>query len=168
MTLGISLLLLALGGTANPVSIPMGGNSWVINGGGARVTPNGVEGWSAPGSVVRTWFRVDRPGTLVVSVSVVGPGAASEIAVSLRGTARTLHVRGSTEAEYPAGTFHVDAPGYIAVDLTGLEPVRVIQWAALTGLARLRRGTTTSRSQSYGERGETKHQAATPVSPPPC
>ena len=121
MTLVSLLLLLTLGWTPDSVGIPLGGNAWVLHDDGARVTTSGVEGWSTPGSVVRTWFRVDRAGILDVSASVVGPGARSEITLSIGRTARGLHVAGSSEEEYSGGSFRVDAPGYVAVDLTGVS-----------------------------------------------
>ena len=107
---------------ASPVRIPVAGNSWIVNGGpGDRITRNGAERWATVGSTVRTYFRVARPGTLLLSVVLVGPGAESELAVSVGATRRTLRVSGDEERQYDAGTFTVDSAGYVAVDLTGVS-----------------------------------------------
>ena len=106
---------------ANKTSIPMGGNTWVVGGSGEQVTSSGVEGWSTPGSTVRTYFRVEQAGSLIVSVTVAGPGADSRLDLTVGSATRSLLVSGSVAREYFAGSFAVDAPGYVAVDLKGVS-----------------------------------------------
>lgn len=107
---------------APPVRVPVAGNSWIVNGGPTdRITRNGAEHWSTVGSTVRTYVRVERPGTLLLSVTVVGPGAESEVTLSVGDTRRTLQVSGSDERDYPGGVFPVDSAGYVAIDLTGVS-----------------------------------------------
>jgi len=105
-----------------PARIPIAGNSWIVNGGTTdRISRNGAEHWSTTGSTVRTYFRVERPGTLLLSVTLVGPGPESELVVSVGQTSRTLRVSGSEEKEYDAGAFTADSAGYVAVDITGVR-----------------------------------------------
>jgi uncharacterized protein YjdB len=112
----------ATGHAANKTRIPMGGNSWVIDGdGGESVGTTGVIGWTAIGSTVRTYVRVNQAGTFMVSLTLDAPSQEADLQVSIGDTKRLLVVGGGAAREYFAGPFTIAEAGYVSVDVTGLS-----------------------------------------------
>ncbi len=110
------------GHEANRASVPMGGNTWMINGGpGEGIAPEGVIGWATVGSTARTYIRVNQPGTFLVSVSMTAPTAEADLELSINGTTRLLVPSGGAAGEYFAGSFTIAAAGYVSVDLKGIS-----------------------------------------------
>ncbi|GAB3932164.1 DUF3472 domain-containing protein [Larkinella terrae] len=107
---------------ANRLAVPLGGNAWVSNSPdrSTKITNDGLTGWSASESVVSTYVRFDRAGTLKLSATLSVPEGESKIRVSLPGKSAEFSASGSAEKEYFLGEWTIQKPGYVKIDIQGL------------------------------------------------
>ncbi len=109
--------------TSDPIRVPLGGNSWVTNTGTgtARITDNGLTNWTHPATTVDTYVRVEKTGTLRLSINLAVPTGKSRIRVTLAGQSRDIDVQGTTRQEYPVGEWLVTKAGYQKITLQGVS-----------------------------------------------
>lgn len=106
------------------IAVPLAGNSYITSqtaGGSERITDNGLVGWSGAGSVISTYFRAGQKGELLVAVKAKVPSGSSAVRLSVNGTIFTLKLSGPGFKTYYAGKVKISHPGYVKVDLQGIE-----------------------------------------------
>lgn len=104
------------------VTIPLAGNTYVTAGAdGAEVTPNGVESWSKPDAVLSSWFKVSRPGGLDLFMKAKAQGGASTVKVRVGGQTFDVKIDNPEETVIPVGSIHLSEPGYVRIDVQGVE-----------------------------------------------
>lgn len=123
------LLLLVLAFSAagqargdEPVSwtVPWGGNAFLTSGEAAR-SRQGNWRWDRPDAVLSVFFHVDRPAVLQMALRAAVWGE-SRIQATLAGTSVAAHLTSADPAaDFPLGEVRVEQPGYVRVDLQGLE-----------------------------------------------
>lgn len=101
--------------------VPLYGNSYVTSGPQVRFDVWGMRGWSDPATVVSVFFAVHRPGTLELALCGKNDGHPTRIAVTAFGEKRSLEVPNGVADTLRVGSFRVDEPGYVRVDLEGLS-----------------------------------------------
>ncbi|WP_421828280.1 DUF3472 domain-containing protein [Larkinella sp.] len=108
---------------ANRRSVPIGGNAWVSKPSHSpeKITNDGLTGWTHPESVVSTYVRFDRAGTLKLSAMMSVPESESKIRVSVLGKPVEFSASGSADKDYYVGEWAVQKPGYVRIDLQGLS-----------------------------------------------
>jgi hypothetical protein len=102
--------------------VPMGGNSYVTTrqdeGGGRR----GGGSWSNSGTVQSVFFRVDRPGDLVIGLKAGVPEGESEVRMTVDGKHTILlDFKAGEKLVKKSITVPVSKAGYVRVDLQGLK-----------------------------------------------
>lgn len=99
--------------------IPIGGNSWTINGG--EITDQGLVDWTNKQTICRTYFKLAQKGTLKLSLFLNTQGGKSKLNVSVLGKTFEVLAKGDSEKEYFVGEWNISQAGYIAVDIVGIS-----------------------------------------------
>jgi len=106
-------------------SVPVSGNSFITvkpEDSPEVITYNHLGNWMNPDAVVSTYFRVSKSGKLNVGIKASVPDEkTSTIKVTINDTEKKVYLKGSTLKEYDAGVFEISKPGYVKVDIQGLE-----------------------------------------------
>jgi hypothetical protein len=102
---------------ANKLTVPVGGNTWVINGG--SVTNNGLTNWESTNTKVKCYVHLAQDGSLHLSLNI-NPGGKSTLKVIIQGVAKEVTVEGNTEKEFYVGKWNNITAGYAMIELTGL------------------------------------------------
>lgn len=116
------LLLVATGSwllAQQTLHIRLSGNAYVTSGpDGARIGKDGLENWTSPESVVSTYFYLHVPQTFSLSMKAKGH---STVVVNAGGSSFTVEIDSDDFAVIPVGDVVVSSPGYVRVDLRGLD-----------------------------------------------
>ncbi len=109
--------------SAAPITISFSGNAYVTEGKeGAQITDNGVEDWKESSSVISSWFKVNKSGSLNLSLRVKSLSKESHINVTIQGDVYPLTLESSEWAIIPvANHILIERPGYVRVDLQGIS-----------------------------------------------
>jgi len=88
---------------------------------GEVITDYGLGNWTNPNTVISTYFRVSKPGRLYIGLRAKVPDGRSIVKVSLGNTHKNFSLTRNEISDHMAGSFHVSSPGYIKVDIQGVE-----------------------------------------------
>ena len=113
------LTMLVEGHDANKQMIPIGGNSWTINGG--NITEKGLIDWTSKQTICRTYFKLAQKGILKLSLFLNTNGGKSKVSVSILGKSIEILAEGNAEKEYFVGEWNIAQVGYISVDIAGIS-----------------------------------------------
>jgi len=105
-------------------SVPVSGNSFVTvkqNGATANISNTKLENWTTSSSVISTYFRVGKKGKLDVGLKASVPQGTSTIKMTVNGKDKAITLTGSDFKEYIVGEFDITTPGYVKVDIQGVE-----------------------------------------------
>ncbi|MFT4033722.1 MAG: DUF3472 domain-containing protein [Siphonobacter sp.] len=95
------------------VTIPIGGNTWIS--GNAKVTEQGIEGWSDLQTVIHTYVWVAQAGSLRVALrNPEGKGL-------LRMTISSKSVEFAASKADQIGEWEITKPGYLRIDIQGIR-----------------------------------------------
>lgn len=100
-------------------SVALYGNSYVTAGPDVRFDARGIREWASPETVVSVFFSVRERGALELWLCGRNDGQPARIAVTAGGEKCTVEVRSTAPDTLRIGSFRVDAPGYVRVDLQG-------------------------------------------------
>ncbi|MEQ9289698.1 MAG: DUF3472 domain-containing protein [Cyclobacteriaceae bacterium] len=106
------------------ISIPMGGNTWVVNNeeeSGKIISDEGVKNWSNPASRLRTYFRVEKTGRVDLGIRTRAISGQSKVKVTIGGTTREIEVSSRDFDTIPLASVNLDKIGYYWVEMQGLE-----------------------------------------------
>ena len=103
---------------ANKMTVPMGGNTWIIHGG--KITNKGLTNWESASTRVKTYVYVSQSGTLKLSVNM-NPGGKNKLKFTLQGISKELTVEGSLEKEFYVGKWENIHKGYVMIELQGVS-----------------------------------------------
>lgn len=105
------------------LSVPIGGNSWVIDAttGTETITKAGLTNWSSPTATIETYVRFEKTGTLNLSITLRVPGGKSRLKITLLGQSKEIDVQGDTLRNYPLGQWTISKPGYLTIALQGVS-----------------------------------------------
>jgi len=107
-------------------SVPVSGNSFITIDKGSKtaiITNSHLGNWTNPNTVISTYFRVSKKGKLNIGLkaSVNPKGSTSVIKVVVNGVEKKVTLEGAESKEYNAGEFQISTPGYVKVDIQGVE-----------------------------------------------
>ncbi|XLZ68401.1 DUF5077 domain-containing protein [Massilia sp. SR12] len=105
--------------------VALAGNAFITSAGpGATETINssGLANWTSAGTVTSLWFRMAAPGSATLALDArLSGGNSSKIRVTANGTPFELKLSKGTTKTYAIGSINVAAPGYVRVDLQGIN-----------------------------------------------
>ncbi|MFT3822265.1 MAG: DUF3472 domain-containing protein [Chitinophagaceae bacterium] len=105
-------------------AIPVGGNSWVTTssaGSQEKVTNSGWQNWQHADAVWSTYVKIQRAGSLQLSVLLNVPEGESKLSFSIDGKSNAVSVKGATDKVYTIGSWNITTPGYIKIETRGLQ-----------------------------------------------
>ena len=106
--------------SAEAVSVPLGGNTYVTAGKeSAKVSTDGIKSWTGTDAVLSAWFKTSQPGDLNLFLKGKAADGPSTVKVTFGGKSFTVKVTEAEETVIPVGKVSVTEPGYIRVDLQG-------------------------------------------------
>ena len=114
-----TLLLLMPGHDTNKITIPIGGNSWINK--SASITKEGLTDWTDSKTICTSYFRVTSKGTLKLSLQMNSQGSSSSIKVTINKKSIVVVVVSSIEKEFYVGEWLIAEPGYVKVDIQGIQ-----------------------------------------------
>lgn len=106
------------------VSIPPGGNSWVVNDTEENhkvISEDGIRNWKNANSVIRTYFKTETYGKINVGLNLKVMEGSSKLRVSLNGKSKVIKVSNTENQTVVVGSFEITEPGYHFVTLEGLQ-----------------------------------------------
>ncbi len=103
---------------ANKLIVPVGGNTWTINGG--KVTNNGLIQWESSATIVKTYIYLSQSGTLNLSLNM-NPGGKNILKLTIQGVSKQVTVEGSLEKEFYVGKWEHVNKGYVIIQLQGVS-----------------------------------------------
>ena len=102
----------------NKIIVPVGGNSWTIN--GAKITNKGLINWSLTSTKVKTYIYLPQTGTLNLSINM-NPGGKNILKITIQNISKEVMVEGSEEKEFYVGNWEHVQPGYVMIELQGVS-----------------------------------------------
>jgi hypothetical protein len=108
----------------NAIFIPARGNSWIINDiskNNTMISDSGIAGWDDPATVIETYFKTDRTGSVRVALRAKSAGGKSKIGFTLGARSGNVKIRSADFDTVDLGSFIIENPGYISLRLHGLE-----------------------------------------------
>jgi hypothetical protein len=109
---------------AHKWEVPLGGNAYVTEPAAAaedRIAREGLTRWRSLDTVVSVYFRVDRASQMNLSLRLTAPEAGSTIRVRSGKIEKDLKLAAGGPQEIPAFELSTPGPGYVKIDLQGLE-----------------------------------------------
>ena len=106
-----------------PTVVPLGGNAYVT-----RTSPtadeeigdSGLGNWDSKKAVISVYFDVKKPGQLQLAlVGALNGASHSQVSVSIGRQSKLVQLSSTAPGPFPVGTFFIDKPGYVKVDLQG-------------------------------------------------
>jgi len=107
-------------------TVPISGNSFITSKtdkATGLIGDNQLREWTNPNTIISTYFRVSKSGKLNIGIkaSVSPENNSSVIKVSINGIEKKVNLSSTEPKEYDAGEFYISTPGYVKVDLQGIE-----------------------------------------------
>jgi hypothetical protein len=122
---------------SNRVMIPIGGNTWLQNGG--DLSEKGLHNWSSAKTQCKVYFRATQGGKFRLSLILKPEPGTAKIQVSALGTSKVVQVSGSGEKEYMVGEWSLGKATYVEVSIQGLSKTSatygLLSHIALSGTA---------------------------------
>ncbi|MEY4457302.1 MAG: hypothetical protein RLY15_1566, partial [Bacteroidota bacterium] len=106
------------GHEANKLIVPVGGNTWTINGG--IITNNGLTEWTFTTTRVQTYIYLSQSGTLHLSLNM-NPGGKNKLKIIVQGLSKEVIVEGGMEKEYYVGKWEDVTQGYVMIEMQGVS-----------------------------------------------
>lgn len=103
---------------ANKMIVPIGGNTWTIN--GAKVSNNGLSDWTSSTTSVQTYIYLSQNGTLHLSLNM-NPGGKNVLKITIQGISKEVAVEGEIENEFYVGTWENVQKGYVKIEMQGVS-----------------------------------------------
>ncbi|MEY4331855.1 MAG: hypothetical protein RLZZ196_593 [Bacteroidota bacterium] len=106
------------GHVANKLIVPVGGNTWTINGG--VINNNGLTDWTSTTTRVQTYFYLSQSGALHLSLNM-NPGGKNKLKITVQGISKEVIVKGSIEKEFYVGKWEDVQQGYVMIEMQGVS-----------------------------------------------
>lgn len=103
------------------VTVPIAGNTYITTPGTAdRINNEGLVSWNDPATVLSSWFKTSNAGELTLYIRTKSD-AMSTLKVSCAGKDFKVTIKNTEWDTIPVGTVVITDPGYIRVDMQGVE-----------------------------------------------
>lgn len=120
----IMVALLASGtNQAQKVFVPVAGNTWVINNTQDQIDKTGIKRWQDPQSVLSTYFKLDKPGYVEITILERTAHDTASITFSMIGQSHVVNMNNTKGDTVMVGRFNIAEPGYQALQMQGKSSV---------------------------------------------
>jgi hypothetical protein len=105
-------------------SVPVYGNSWVAGNPGKNsqiIKYEGITGWNEASVKIRTYFKTEMQGELIVGLIAASRSGQSSISATIGSESKMIRLQKSATDTIHLGTFRIEQPGYQWIELEGLE-----------------------------------------------
>lgn len=118
------LFLLGSVTNAQRINIPLGGNSFLTDGGkgGEKLDSNGWKNWSDPNAAWSVFIRVNRSGTVRAFWKIELAQGSSTLECRIGGQKDSIKCRPG-KVEYSSRYFTINDTGYIRIEMRGLGKI---------------------------------------------
>lgn len=102
------------------ISIPPGGNSWVVNDvaeNNVIISDAGIHSWTNENDIIRTYFKVYATGILNVGLNAKAPTGASTLKVTIGSQSREVTLSNTNYKDIEVGTFDITETGYHYIEI---------------------------------------------------
>lgn len=106
-----------------PVHVSIFGNSWMVSNpmeSGDVITEKGLQNWSNPENRIRTYFHVEKTGTVLLALNAKVSGR-SVVKITFGGISKEIKFESSEPTIVDLGSFQIQSPGYQFIELQGLK-----------------------------------------------
>ena len=106
------------------VSIPIEGNSWVINSWNKNnelIGKGGIKNWKETGTIIRTYFKVEQTGKLNVGILAKSVSGISTIKITCGNKTVETEVANVEMDTISVGTFEINEMGYHYIEIQGVK-----------------------------------------------
>lgn len=103
---------------ANKMIVPIGGNTWTINGG--KVSNNGLSDWTSSTTSLQTYIYLSQSGSLHLSLNM-NPGGKNILKITIQGFSKEFTIEGEKESEYYVGKWENVQQGYVKIEMQGVS-----------------------------------------------
>ncbi|WP_339708485.1 DUF3472 domain-containing protein [uncultured Kriegella sp.] len=100
------------------------GNSWVVDkveDNQELISESGISKWEDSNTVIRTYFKVGRTGSLNVGLNLKVTSGTTKLKVTLNGESKVVEVSNVDYEPVEVGVFDITDTGYHFLELQGLE-----------------------------------------------
>lgn len=104
-----------------PLTIPLGGNSWVKTSGKEKVSDSGWQNWENADAIWSTYCKLAKTGDLQISIRLNVPRGQSELSFTVNNITHQVNASGTDDRWYDIGTWRIDKPGYLELKTRGLR-----------------------------------------------
>ncbi len=110
--------------STNYLSIPVAGNSWATSPHNTEyelITESGLQKWSDPNVLIKTYFRIAQAGKIQLALKVHIISGSSSIKCQIGKETKVVNISNTTTGTLKIGTFNIKKPGYQTVVFTGIS-----------------------------------------------
>ncbi len=105
-----------------PITVPIGGNSWIKNGTTEKITEEGLTDWTSPNAILETYVRVAKTGKMILEIDAYSSGHNS-IKVTIGKTTKIFKLDSVEDGYYPAGEWAITDTGYVKIAIQGVSKI---------------------------------------------
>jgi hypothetical protein len=107
---------------SNEYIIPVGGNTYLTseNRTKDKISSRRILRWTDPETIISTYFKVDKPGAVMLELSVEPSEEEAKIKVTMEGGSREVDIPSQAKS-INIGKFEINNPGYVRVDFQGIK-----------------------------------------------
>ncbi len=105
-------------------SIPVEGNSWVVNNWNKNnelIGKGGIKNWKETGTIIRTYFKVEQTGKLNVGILAKSVSGISTIKISCGDKTVEKEIVNAEQDTISVGTFEIKEKGYHFIEIQGVK-----------------------------------------------
>ena len=107
------------------ITIPAGGNCWVMENGeyvsSNIVSDGGISNWSNPNQSIRAFFHIKQVGKIALGIKAKTQVGTTRLKVTFGNQSQEISLEGNRMQTISLGEFQVDQAGYHALDISGIE-----------------------------------------------
>ncbi len=106
------------------LAIPCEGNCWVVNSSEENETlikEGGIQNWVSKETVFRTYFKVEKTGSLNIGILAKLPSGSSKLKVTFNNISKEVSISKAKFDTVFVGEFNVESTGYQFIEIQGLE-----------------------------------------------
>lgn len=151
------------------ISIPPGGNSWVVNNLAENeiiISDGGIHNWTNESNIIRTYFKVYTTGSLHVGFNVKVASGASTLKVSVAGQSKEITLNNRNYRDIEVGTFQISETGYHNIQIECINKTSTyiadINEVLIGGTATSQDVTFVKDDFYWGRRGPSVHLSYSP------
>ena len=106
------------------ITVPVYGNSWLVNNpmrSDVVITETGIQNWENPDERIRTYFRVEKIGSIQIAIKARMNSGKSVLKATFGNQSKEISITNSLSEIVEIGSFQVEKPGYQFLELQGLQ-----------------------------------------------